>query len=659
MVKNAANPFTIKNKTTRYKAIPGWSTHCKHLYNSAKEYLRTWDQNGRMRSGVDYDKMKSAKNKFKSALEKCKKDETRMKKNGLSSSFAIKNKKEFWKDVKKLKPLNKLTTNKLDGKTDSKEIINIFKTKYKNILNNIKCQSKPFNYNENMYRIKELARQSNFRITPSKIMEAIDSLNDCLGFDGLHSNHFKLCDTQIANFMSKLFNSFLFHGYIPGEMLEGQIKPIIKSKLNKLDDSDNYRPVTISSNCLKIFEYCLIKHLEHRLQLDYKQLGFQKNTSTIMATTLLKETVSQYCNKGSKVYTAFLDLSKAFDCLNHYKLLNRLSNSTVSPNIVNILRVMYGNQFVHVNFNNVNSDPFQLKNGVRQGAILSPLLFNFYINDVIKEITSCGFGCILHNNRHNIQAYADDFTILAPSITALQKLLNKIYVMLNNLDLSLNTKKSVCMVFSSKPNNDNPNLYINNTKVSVVQSYTYLGIILRNDMNIKDDIIRAESTFLIQFWSIYRKFNFCETSVLAHLFQTHTSSFYGCETWSNIRGTAVQIKSLSINYHKSIKRICNKPWRYSNHDVCDESGLMTFNHLINYRQINFIFNLISSKSKCMYPYLTYFLYDSFILNNIRQTTNKTYNIPDVINNELSAIKACIYYTQRREDRSSYYHDAIV
>jgi hypothetical protein len=445
---------------------------------------------------------------------------------------------------------------------------------------------------------------------------------------------------------------------MPSAMLEGEIRPIVKNKLDKFDDSDNYRPVTISSNCLKIFEYCLISHLDNRLHLDHRQFGFQKYTSTVMAATVIKETIAQYCNKGSKVYIAFLDLSKAFDRLNHYILLDRLSETNVAPSIVNILRVMYGNQHVHVNFNNVKSDEWLLGNGVRQGAILSPLLFNFYINDVLKEISSCGFGCMLNHNRHNIQSYADDFTLLAPSISALQALLNKIYRMLNNLGLLLNAKKSVCMVFSKQQNNDNPNLYINGARIDIVKSYLYLGICLSNNLCIKEDVKRAESTFLKQFWSIYNKFHYCDVSVLSHLFQSHTSSLYGCETWDNKKGASVQVKSLAVNYHKSIKRIFNKSWGYSNHDICDESGLMTFDHLINYRQINFLFNITTSKSKCIYPYITYFLHDSIFINNIKSICSNVYKIPDILDNSLCAIKACLLYTQRHEDRSSYYNDSV-
>ena len=95
---------------------------------------------------------------------------------------------------------------------------------------------------------------------------------------------------------------------------------------------------------------------------------------------------------------------------------------------------------------------------------------------------------------------------------------------------------------------------------------------------------------------------------------------------------------------------------YSNHDICNEAGLMVFNHLINYRQINFLFNIITSKSSCLYPYITYFLHDSFIMNHVRKLCQQEYKINDVVDNDQCAVKACIYFVQNRERHSSYYVD---
>ncbi len=254
-LKECADIYTIKTKERNFKSIPGWSQNCKQCYLNAKKFYFVWDSNGRIRSGSDYEQMKISKLIFKKALSDCKRNEITLRNEKLASAFAKKNKKEFWKDVKKMNPKIKNPISKMDGATDSNIIVNIFEEKFKSIFVDNNCQTMPRNYNQNLKQIKDLASKSRFRILDYTIVNAINSLNDCLGIDGLHSNHFKLFGNDLSSFLSNLFSSFLSHGYLPKNMLRGEIKPIIKENLGKFDDSSNCRPVTISSGCFKIFEY--------------------------------------------------------------------------------------------------------------------------------------------------------------------------------------------------------------------------------------------------------------------------------------------------------------------------------------------------------------------------------------------------------------------
>ncbi len=122
--------------------------------------------------------------------------------------------------------------------------------------------------------------------------------------------------------------------------------------------------------------------MKNRLKLNPRQFGFRNGTSTTMAGLILKETIKSYTHKNSKVYPFFLNLSKAFDKVNHFILTNKLCSSKVSPVIVNILSELYSKQYVDLSFNSCKGDSWLLKNGVHLGCIISPLLFNFYIDDI-------------------------------------------------------------------------------------------------------------------------------------------------------------------------------------------------------------------------------------------------------------------------------------
>ncbi len=89
--------------------------------------------------------------------------------------------------------------------------------------------------------------------------------------------------------------------------------------------TSNYRPITIYSSSLKIFEYCMLGHLKNRLKLNPRP-------STTVAALILKETIMSYTHTNSNVYAFFLDLSKGFDKVNHFILINKLCSSKVSCN---------------------------------------------------------------------------------------------------------------------------------------------------------------------------------------------------------------------------------------------------------------------------------------------------------------------------------------
>ena len=655
LFKNSERLTISYSNKRNFKVIPGWSERCKNLYHKAREAFIVWKQQGMIRSGALFESMKMTRSNFKNALRQCKKDEEIIRKQKFAQSFQNKDKINFWKELKKFQQNNKSVSSKIDGIRDPKAIVEIFNNKYKSIFDDSNCQktnleTDDFTRNNNSMYSKKL----NFHFYPSMISKAIQSINDCLGCDGLHANHLKLLGHDAHVFLSNFFNALLCHGMFPLNMLKGEIRPIVKDKFGNLEDSNNFRPIMISSNLLKIFEYCIIDHLNCALVLNNRQFGFRNGTSTIMAVNTLKETILNYTNKGSKVYTAFIDLSKAFDKVDHYKLINKLSASRVSPSIVNILKFLYKNQLVHTSYNNVDSNEWRLGNGVRQGAIISPVLFNFYINDILNYLSAMNIGCNLSYLRHNTQGYADDITIMAPSILGLQTLINTVVALIDSLSLTVNESKSVCMIFGQKQKVTPPKFFINNKELLIVNKYKYLGIVLSDDGRLKEDIRRCELSFLRQFYAIFRKFYFLDRNILIFLFRTYCFSFYGCELWSDLTGSRGDFRAIATNYHSSIKKLMGVSRIHSNHNICEEAGLPIFYHLTNLRMLAYAFNLFNSRSVCLAPHKSYFLYHSNFIQCLKENFNCTYNISNIFENEYDALISRVIFVQTRERRSTYY-----
>ena len=138
--------------------------------------------------------------------------------------------------------------------------------------------------------------------------------------------------------------------------------------------------------------------------------------STTDTCFLLKEVIYEHSKSKKTGIITFIDLSKAFDKVDHFKLGKMLMDEGITIDIVFILVHYLRNQSAKIVWNNVSSEYHGIKWGVRQGGILSPFLFKFYINSVINEISSMDEGCCIGISKVNILAYADDIALVATSV---------------------------------------------------------------------------------------------------------------------------------------------------------------------------------------------------------------------------------------------------
>ena len=135
---------------------------------------------------------------------------------------------------------------------------------------------------------------------------------------------------------------------------------------------------------------------------------------------VLKCVVSRYLQKGSNVYACFLDASKAFDRVNHVYLFNLLLKRNLPTSLVRFLLAWYKHQSISVRWNSTLSEPFSVCNGVRQGGVLSPILFTVYLDELISKLSEADIGCHFDHYFAGILCYADDIVLLSPSPSALR-----------------------------------------------------------------------------------------------------------------------------------------------------------------------------------------------------------------------------------------------
>ncbi len=164
--------------------------------------------------------------------------------------------------------------------------------------------------------------------------------------------------------------------------------------------------------------------------------------------------VEKYRRQNSSVLIGFIDASKAFDRINHYKLLLKLSQKGMPDSVIRILVYRYTNQSMQIKWGNAVSTPFGVSNGVRKGGLLSPWLFNIYMNDPSDQLRSCKKGCVFGNTIINHLMYVDDFAIVSPSSAGFQELLNICSDYGVKFNVNYNAKKSSAMICRSKGDKD-------------------------------------------------------------------------------------------------------------------------------------------------------------------------------------------------------------
>ena len=191
---------------------------------------------------------------------------------------------------------------------------------------------------------------------------------------------------------------------------------------------------------LKIFDWVVLLLFCHCLQLDNLQFGYQEDISGTMCSWLALETINHFITNGSEVFTCIMDMTKAFDKVVHSVLFRKLMRTPLPPIFIRLLLTIYRLQSADVKWNGLKSRRFSLSNGVKQGAVLSAILYCFYSNGLFELLRSRINGCWLFNQYAGIVGCADDNWLLAPSRAALQSMIKTCeeYVNEHNLTFSTN-----------------------------------------------------------------------------------------------------------------------------------------------------------------------------------------------------------------------------
>ena len=325
--------------------------------------------------------------------------------------------------------------------------------------------------------------------TEHEILEICSSFRSgtAAGLDNVTMNVIKETASLICSPIVHIFNLSLSSGSVPDQMKCARVIPLFKSGLTSL--FTNYRPVSVLPAFSKILEKLvynrLIKYLEKYDILSSNQYGFRKNHSTFHALVHLYDKISAAIDSKQIALGLFIDLSKAFDTVNHEILLKKLEFFGIRGLALEWFRSYLSGRLQQVQYNGQTSMPKVIRCGVPQGSILGPLLFLIYINDLCQ--VSNILDMILFADDTNIFYSHKDPNFLN---TIVNTELDKLSSWFQANRLSINVKKSNFVIFKSAQNRQNLDFsfFIDNNQIDRVEEVVFLGVILDQNLNWKSHI---------------------------------------------------------------------------------------------------------------------------------------------------------------------------
>ncbi|KAI8124827.1 putative RNA-directed DNA polymerase from transposon BS [Lucilia cuprina] len=341
--------------------------------------------------------------------------------------------------------------------------------------------------NDSNFNINDLvSNQNSFSfssITEYELSLAINKIkSNAIGCDKIPIKFIKIIFPLISTILLHIINTIFTTSKYPIQWKLGRVIPIPK---NGNYNADNLRPITILPAMSKIVENLMYEQilLHTRRLLHPNQYAFRQNYNTTSLLISMTDSIRRKLDAHSNCVMVSLDLTKAFDRVNHKILIRKLyENFSFSAPACRLMFSYLSERSQFVSFGNVNSTVGHVTSGLPQGSVLGPLLFQLYLNDFTSDLS---------NSLCELYVFADDIYLLYDVNSVRNSICNNrlndhmdsIYNWMRENLLDINSAKTKAIYFGI-PNSPAlyPQIRINRINIQHVDVIKCLGLVIDNNL---------------------------------------------------------------------------------------------------------------------------------------------------------------------------------
>ena len=447
--------------------------------------------------------------------------------------------------------------------------------------------------------ISSLCTASNhqhMQITTQETMRALKSLknNKAPDITGLMAEHIKYAGSGTAEALCKIINKIYRESEIPASLKRGVLTPVFKK--GSPEDPGNYRGISVTPIILKVLEHIFRTRHDKILQASQSSLqtGFTKGTSSATAAILLTECQMEAKSKREALYLTTLDTQKAFDVVNHNILLHRLYNDGIQGKDWLLLKDLYDNMTTTVKWNGDISRSVGIKQGVRQGGVLSTDHYKRYNNPLLLQLEEYFTGATIGTTKIQHITCADDIALISSTPREMQEMLLTVETYSKESRYKINPTKSALISYNAT---ETPYLTLHGDKIPPEEETVHLGIHRRSTgkCNVPHRINTGRRTVYSLMGAGCHGKSGTGQGIRAKMWSTYVVPrfIYGLETQALTMKDEALLDGFQV---RMLKQIQHLPDRTSNTAALSLLGIPPVSAIIHKNLLNLVFKITTRAS---------------------------------------------------------------